>query len=74
LSNLANRHMNPAQAQQCSHPQCYCMVPGTAPYCCDACRTAAPDEPCRCGHDHCVQEARVKTMESAEEAALRHSA
>jgi len=65
--------MNPSKAKQCSHPQCHCMVPGTTPYCSDSCRTAAPDEACKCGHDACVHEARVETIEGAA-GTLRHSA
>jgi hypothetical protein len=48
------------KGKQCSHPQCQCMVPGTTPYCSDSCRTAASDDPCRCGHDECMHASHAR--------------
>jgi hypothetical protein len=39
------------------------MVPGTTPYCSDSCRTAAPEEPCRCGHDECIHASHARAAQ-----------
>ncbi len=51
---------------KCIHPQCHCTVPGTTPHCSDHCMTAADSEPCRCGHEECVQAAQPQTVEQRE--------
>ena len=49
---------------KCAHPQCSCTVPGTTPYCSDHCRMDASSppsaEPCRCGHEECLQGVQVR--------------
>lgn len=54
----------PTKGRKCSHPQCRCMVPGTAPYCSDHCMTAPPEDPCLCGHEECVRESHAESVQS----------
>ena len=51
------------KGKQCSNPQCQCMVPGTTPYCSDSCRTGAPEDPCRCGHDECIHASHARAAQ-----------